>query len=114
MKGVFTKLKLGKLLINCFSFNIHFLLQVDWCGMRPKGLRADRILDGIHKSIVLGCVGLTCFGFYLAGLRVHRYYTVLVPAAEERERLKKLELLAEGQDKKEFLPEPPKADELKY
>lgn len=80
-------------------------------GMRRKGLRADKVLDKIHRSLVWGCVGLTAYGFYLAGLRVHRYFTVLKPAGEERERLRQLELLAEGQDKTEFLPEPPTASE---
>ena len=90
--------------------------------MKPKRLRFDNVLDKIHRSIVWGCVGLTLYGFYIAGWRVHRYITVLKPAGEERERQKKLALLAEGQDKAaelqdkavEFLPEPPKPENLKY
>ena len=75
----------------------------------------EKILDTVHRSLVLGCVGLTVFGFYLAGLRFHRYFTVLKPAGEERRRLKELELLAEGQEKSEFiLPEPPQLDKLKF
>lgn len=78
--------------------------------MKGNRIRVERVLDTVHRSIVWGCVGLTAYGFYLAGLRFHRYFTVLKPAAEERRRLKELELLAEGQDKAEFLlPEPPKA-----
>lgn len=82
--------------------------------MKSNRLRVEKVLDKIHRTLVWGCVGLTAYGFYLAGWRVHRYITVLKPAREERERLKKLELLAEGQDKAEFLPEPPKAETLNY
>lgn len=77
-------------------------------GMKRNRVRVEKILDTVHRSLVLGCVGLTVYGFYLAGLRFHRYYTVLKPAGDERRRLKEIELLSEGQDKSEFLlPEPP-------
>ncbi len=75
----------------------------------------EKILDTVHRSLVLGCVGLTVYGFYLAGLRFHRYFTVLKPAGEQRRHLKELELLSEGQDKAEFLlPEPPQIDKIKF
>lgn len=74
--------------------------------------RFDKLLDTVHRSLVWGCVGLTAYGLFLAGLRVHRYYTVLVPLGEERRLLKEQELLAANQEKSELLlelPEPPKA-----
>lgn len=83
--------------------------------MKRNRVRVEKILDTVHRSIVLGCVGLTVYGFYLAGLRFHRYYTVLKPAGDERRRLKELELLSEGQDKSEFLlPEPPQLAKDKF
>ena len=87
--------------------------------MKRNRVRVEKILDTVHRSIVLGCVGLTIYGFYLAGLRFHRFYTVLKPAGEERKRLKELELLSEGQEKsidsqEFFLPELPKLDKEKF
>lgn len=79
--------------------------------MKRNRARLEKILDTAHRGIVLGCVGLTIYGLYLAGLRYNHYITVTKPAIEERKRLKELELLAEGRDKAEFLlPEPPKLD----
>ena len=76
----------------------------------------NRVLDKVHRGLVLGCVGLTVYGFYLAGLRVHRYYTVLVPLGEERRRQKELELLGEGRDTSDSIPAPPSrpSEELTY
>lgn len=83
--------------------------------MKRNRVRVEKILDTVHRSLVLGCVGLTAYGFYLAGLRVHRYFTVLKPAGEERKRLKELELLSEGQEKSEYLlPEPPQLNKNQY
>jgi len=75
--------------------------------MKSRRFNTENILNKVHRGVVLGCVGLTCYGFYLAGLRVYRYHTVLKPQGEERRKLKELELLAEGQANSEFLPEAP-------
>jgi len=75
--------------------------------MKSRRFNTENILNKIHRGIIWGCVGLTCYGFYLAGLRVYRYQTVLKPLGEERRKQKELELLREGQDKSEFLPEAP-------
>jgi len=75
--------------------------------MKPR-FRVNQILDTLHRGAVWSCVGLTVYGLYLGGLRVHRYYTVVKPAFLEKKRLQELELLEEGRDKLEqFLPEPP-------
>jgi len=78
----------------------------------------DRVFDKVHRGLVWGCVGLTIYGLALVGLRVHRYYTVLVPLGEERRRQRELELLAEGAEQTEaaYVPAPPadSAEELKY
>lgn len=78
-------------------------------GMKTRRFNVDQILNKVHRGIVWGCIGLTGYGFYLAGLRVYRYQTVLKPLGEERKKQKELELLAEGQEKSEFLPEAPLA-----
>jgi len=75
--------------------------------MKSRRFNTENILNKIHRGIIWGCVGLTCYGFYLAGLRVYRYQTVLKPLGEERRKQKELELLREGQDQSEFLPEAP-------
>lgn len=70
------------------------------------------ILDKLHRGIVLGCVGLTLYGLVLGGIRVHRYYTVLVPLGEER---RKAEALLEQQKNTEAkVPKSPDSEELKY
>ena len=78
--------------------------------MKPRRIRVEKVLDTVHKGIVWGCLGLTFYGFYLAGLRVHRYYTVIKPLGEERQRQLELELLSEGKSEL-FLPERPLVDD---
>jgi len=75
--------------------------------MKSRRFNVENILNKVHRGIVWSCVGLTCYGFYLAGLRVYRYHTVLKPLGEERRRLQEIELLKEGQEQSEFLPEAP-------
>lgn len=81
--------------------------------MKPQRFRVNQILDTLHRGAVWSCVGLTFYGFYLGGLRVHRYYTVVKPAFLEKKRLQELELLEEGKDKQDdqFLPEPPSSNQ---
>ncbi len=33
------------------------------------------ILDRLHRGVVWTCIGLTAYGTYLLGWRVHRYFT---------------------------------------
>jgi len=75
--------------------------------MKPRRFNVELVLNKVHRGIVWGCIGLTGYGFYLAGLRVYRYHTVLKPIGEERRRLQEADLLVEGRDTSEFLPEAP-------
>lgn len=43
------------------------------------------ILDRLHKGFVIACIGVTAYGTYLLGWRVHRYFTVIQPAKKEHE-----------------------------
>lgn len=50
------------------------------------------ILDKLHRGTVWVCIGLTCYGTYLTGMRIYNYITVVRPA----NKLKELEMLREG------------------
>lgn len=45
----------------------------------------NHLLDKAHRGFVYTCMGLTAYGCYLLGLRVHRYWTVIRPAKLEAE-----------------------------
>ena len=80
--------------------------------MKPMRFSVNKVLDTLHRGAVLCCVGVTAYGLYLGGLRVHRYYTVIRPAYLEKQRVQQLELLEEGKDSQEFLPEAPSLSKL--
>ena len=80
--------------------------------MKPMRFSVNKVLDSLHRGAVLCCVGVTAYGLYLGGLRVHRYYTVIRPAYLEKQRVQQLELLEEGKDSQEFLPEAPSLSKL--
>lgn len=50
------------------------------------------LLDKLHRGAVWVCIGLTCYGTYLTGMRVYNYLTVVRPANKQKE----IELLQEG------------------
>ncbi|XP_017773841.1 PREDICTED: uncharacterized protein LOC108560693 [Nicrophorus vespilloides] len=54
------------------------------------------LMERLHKGFVLTCLGITIYGMTEMGMRWYRYFTVLRPQIKEKERLDKLQLLAEG------------------
>lgn len=42
----------------------------------------SRILDKIHRGVVIACIGLTLYGTVLLGNRAYRYFTVVKPQRE--------------------------------
>jgi hypothetical protein len=64
--------------------------------MLKKSAKTNLALNNLHKGFVWACVGLTAYGFYLYGIRVYRYFTVIKPYKDEQERKAKQELLSEG------------------
>ncbi|XP_018800704.1 PREDICTED: uncharacterized protein LOC108976215 [Bactrocera latifrons] len=64
--------------------------------MQKKRVRVSNILDKLHRGVVYTCIGVTLYGTFLLGLRVHRYLTVVRPQ-RQAEQLKMIE--EEGIDK---------------
>lgn len=64
--------------------------------MLRKTARANAILDKLHKGVVCACVGITLYGTYLFGWRIHRYFTVIKPQKDQKQLMEKQNLLAEG------------------
>ena len=56
-----------------------------------KKIPTSRILDKLHRGVVITCMGLTLYGTALIGHRVYRYFTVVKPQREIAE-LKMLEV----------------------
>lgn len=54
------------------------------------------LLDRFHKGFVLACVAVTVYAVSNFGLGWYNYYTVLKPAAREKQLLEKEALLREG------------------
>lgn len=50
------------------------------------------LLDKMHRGAVWVCIGLTCYGTYLTGMRIYNYFTVVRPA----NKMKEIEMLREG------------------
>lgn len=80
--------------------------------MKPLRFSVNKVLDTLHRGAVLCCVGVTVYGLYIGGIRAQRYFTVIRPAYLEKQRLQQLELLEEGKNNQEFLPEPPPVAKL--
>lgn len=49
-------------------------------------------MDKLHRGFVITCIGMTTYGMYLLGWRVHRYFTVIKPMKEQAE----LKMIQEG------------------
>ncbi|XP_011211920.1 uncharacterized protein LOC126760350 [Bactrocera neohumeralis] len=64
--------------------------------MQKKRVRVNNILDKLHRGVVYTCIGVTLYGTFLLGMRVHRYLTVVRPQ-RQAEQLKMIE--EEGLDK---------------
>ncbi|XP_014095545.1 uncharacterized protein [Bactrocera oleae] len=64
--------------------------------MQKKRVRVNNILDKLHRGVVYTCIGVTLYGTFLLGMRVHRYLTVVRPQ-RQAEQLKMIE--EEGVDK---------------
>ncbi|XP_011176801.1 uncharacterized protein LOC105208575 [Zeugodacus cucurbitae] len=64
--------------------------------MQKKRVRVNNILDKLHRGVVYTCIGVTLYGTFLLGLRVHRYLTVVRPQ-RQAEQLKAIE--EDGLDK---------------
>jgi len=81
--------------------------------MLLKRRTKNRILDSLHKGVVLACVGVTLCGSVLLGLRFYRYYTVIKPQQKLKEIEENKHLLSEGA---EFVDNavPDTAPELKF
>ncbi|XP_046396920.1 uncharacterized protein LOC124163858 [Ischnura elegans] len=56
------------------------------------------LFDRLHKGVVYTCMGLTIYGFYLFGIRVQHYWTVIRPERQLREAKLKEQLLREGKE----------------
>jgi hypothetical protein len=56
----------------------------------------NRIVDILHKGVVLACVGTTLYGCVLLGLRLHKYFTVIKPQQKLKEIEDNKHLLREG------------------
>jgi hypothetical protein len=61
----------------------------------------NKILDTLHKGVVLTCVGATVYGCVLLGLRAHRYFTVIRPQHKMKEIEENKHLLIEGTETSE-------------
>lgn len=64
--------------------------------MMLKRRTRNRILDSLHKGVVLTCVGVTVCGCVLLGFRAYRYFTVVRPQRKLREIEENKHLLSEG------------------
>ncbi|XP_054728138.1 uncharacterized protein LOC129237419 [Anastrepha obliqua] len=53
--------------------------------MQKKRVRVNNILDKLHRGVVYSCIGVTLYGTFLLGLRVHRYLTVVRPQRQADE-----------------------------
>lgn len=56
-----------------------------------KKIPTSKILDKLHRGVVITCIGLTLYGTVLIGNRVYRYFNVVKPHREALE-LKMLEV----------------------
>lgn len=56
----------------------------------------NRILDSLHKGVVLACVGVTVCGCVVLGFRAYRYFTVIKPQRKVKEIEQNKHLLSEG------------------
>lgn len=56
-----------------------------------KKIPTSRLLDKLHRGVVIACIGLTFYGTALIGNRVYRYFTVIKPQRETAD-LKMLEV----------------------
>jgi hypothetical protein len=61
-----------------------------------KRRTSNRILDTLHKGVVITCVGATVYGCVLMGLKLHRYFTVTRPQRKMIEIDENKHLLLEG------------------
>ncbi|XP_004523597.1 uncharacterized protein LOC101458445 [Ceratitis capitata] len=58
--------------------------------MQKKRVRVNNLLDKLHRGVVYTCIGVTLYGTFLLGMRVHRYLTVVRPQ-KQAEQLKMIE-----------------------
>lgn len=58
---------------------------------KMKKVPSAKILDKLHRGVVITCIGLTLYGTALIGHRAYRYLTVIKPERADRE-LKMLEV----------------------
>lgn len=58
--------------------------------MQKKRVRVSNILDKLHRGVVYTCIGVTLYGTFLLGMRVHRYLTVVRPQ-RQADQLKMIE-----------------------
>lgn len=73
--------------------------------MKKSRINRNTIFDKLHRGVVYTCIGVTLYGTFLLGLRIHRYITVIRPERQRQE----LKMIEEGSH--ENLD---KAPELKY
>ncbi|XP_055855532.1 uncharacterized protein LOC129918816 [Episyrphus balteatus] len=73
--------------------------------MKKAKINRITILDKLHRGAVYACVGVTLYGTFLLGLRVHRFFTVVKPERQRQE----LKMIEEG-----TLENVDKTPELKY
>lgn len=64
--------------------------------MLLKRRTKNRILDSLHKGVVLACVGVTLCGSVILGFRAYRYFTVIKPQQKLKEIEENKHLLSEG------------------
>lgn len=64
--------------------------------MLLKRRTKNRILDSLHKGVVLACVGVTVCGCVILGFRAYRYFTVIKPQQKLKEIEENKHLLSEG------------------
>lgn len=50
-----------------------------------RKIPTTKILDKLHRGVVIACIGLTLYGTGLIGHRVYRYFTVVKPHRETEE-----------------------------
>ena len=56
-----------------------------------KKIPTGKILDKLHRGVVVACIGLTLYGTAIIGNRVYRYFSLMKPQ-RELEDLKMLEV----------------------
>lgn len=58
--------------------------------MKKSPINRSNIFDKLHRGVVYACIGVTLYGTFLLGLRVHRYFNVVKPE-RQRQELKMIE-----------------------